>query len=398
LAGGEDAFKRINGIGSSEDIEATVNGMRKIVSAINGTDEAKIIDANESGSTLRFLLPIAAAIGGNWRFQCRGRLIDRPLNVFEELFVEHGAAVGRVIDESGKKDIRTGNKLLSGTYELSGDVSSQFISGLMFALPLLEGDSEIKLTSPLESAPYVDMTIDTLAKYGVQIEAVSANSRSDEIADQVRNDSSVQIEAASANCGNAKQKTVGSAPSWAIKGLQKYKAADFVVERDWSQAAVFFCAKALGCDVEVSGMNLDSKQGDRKIVEFLEKLGSEIDVKNTPDIVPPLAATACFADGETRIINAGRLRLKESDRLSALTEELGKIGADIRIERDSLVIKGTGGRSIKGGAASSHEDHRIAMALAVASIKCERPVVLSGEVCVNKSYPDFWRDFEGDKK
>jgi 3-phosphoshikimate 1-carboxyvinyltransferase len=231
----------------------------------------------------------------------------------------------------------------------------------MFALPLLEGDSEIRLTSPLESSPYVDMTLDTIAKYGIHMKTVSGN-------------------------------------CWYINGSQKYSVVDVEVERDWSQAAVFFCANALGCDVEVSGMKLDSVQGDKRILEFLEMLGSEIDVRDTPDIVPPLTVTACFADGVTRIVNAGRLRLKESDRLAALTEELGKIGANIRIEGDSLVIKGSGGGLIRGGGVDSHNDHRIAMALALASIKCKIPVVLYGEECVNKSYPDFWKDFEGEIK
>jgi 3-phosphoshikimate 1-carboxyvinyltransferase len=245
---------------------------------------------------------------------------------------------------------------------------------LLLALPLLDGDSEIRLSTPLESGRYVDMTIDVMRRFGVDAGA--------------------------------------SGTSYFVKGGQRYRAARCKIEADYSQASFFLAAAALGLDVRVGGLNPDSVQGDAAMLRVLREMGAEaawkdgvvsiraetlcavtVDAREIPDLVPPIAALCCFCDGTSEIVNAGRLRLKESDRLSALASELGKLGASVAETGDSLSI--TGVKRLKGGSVDAWGDHRVAMALAVASIRCDGPVSLTGWQSVNKSYPGFWRDFEG---
>jgi 3-phosphoshikimate 1-carboxyvinyltransferase len=393
LAGGERAIKRIKNLGASDDIDATRRGVVRIVSARNGVSaesapDARVIDCGESGSTLRFLIPIAGLDGREWIFRGGGRLMERPLDVYKDVFERYGGAFER----SGG-EVRVRGPLRPGAYELPGDVSSQFISGLLFALPLLDGDSGIVLTSPLESADYVRLTTDVMSAFGVS--AHETGEGGDGVANFDR--------------------TTG----WSIPGGQSYRSVKYSVEGDWSQAAFFLCAGALGRRVVVDGLSPGSLQGDMRILGILGDAGCDVsaemkplrgacsfralaplpglravtvDARDIPDLVPPVAALACYLKGESRINNAGRLRLKESDRLTALAEELTKIGADIRVDGDSLVIRGKD--SISGGSADARGDHRIAMALAVASIGCDGPVKLTGAESVKKSYPDFWRDFE----
>jgi len=392
LAGGEAAGAVVRNLGRSEDIAATERGIAAICAAAAGG--AGEINCGESGSTLRFLIPLAAGGGAlrAWRFTGRGRLLARPQDVYADVFLAHGGEGACFVQEPGAILVR--GPLLPGRYELRGDVSSQFLTGLLLALPLLSGDSEIALTTPLESAAYVDLTLDVMRAFGVTVCAGGAGvcGRQD-AAPTVRDE--------------------GGYGCWHVPGGQRYRPAAYTVEGDWSQAAFFLCAAALGRDVKVEGLRADSLQGDRRVADVLKQMrfdregesGGEpasspaseaaplvVDCKDIPDIVPPLAAAACCAVGETRFENAGRLRLKESDRLAALAQELARIGADAREEGDALVIRGRD--ALEGGAADAHGDHRIAMALAVASIRCRTPVRLTGAESVAKSYPDFWRDWE----
>jgi 3-phosphoshikimate 1-carboxyvinyltransferase len=386
LADGESA---IENFGLSEDVAATLGGIEALgladarldggvlrvspraVSAVGGA----VVDCGESGSTLRFLLPLAALHGRRALFTGRGRLLERPLEVYAKVFAEAGARF-----ELTPEGAVTEGQLRGGVYSMPGDVSSQFVSGLLFALPLLESDSEIRLSTPLESRGYVDLTIDVMRRFGVE-----ATER-----------------------GGA----------YFVKGGQRYSPARYRVEADYSQAAFFLASAALGLDVEVAGLDPDSRQGDRAILRILRGMGAEtiwrdgcagedkilsvrakslsavtVDARETPDLVPPIAALCCFCEGTSRIVNAGRLRLKESDRLKALASELKKLGAIAEESGDSLVI--TGAERLRGGAADAWGDHRIAMSVAVAAIRCDGPVSLSGWRSVNKSYPNFWRDFEG---
>jgi 3-phosphoshikimate 1-carboxyvinyltransferase len=370
LAGGEAAIDRIENMGVSQDISATRNAVLRVISGENGEP----IDCGESGSTLRFLIPVAAALGAEWRMTGGGRLLERPLFVYEELFRESGSELLHDGNE-----IRFRGQLTAGRFALRGDVSSQFVSGLLLALPLLDGDSEIMLTTPLESSAYADMTISVMRFYGVSAE-----------------------------------KTNGG---YFVSGRQRYRLPDsgecYRVEADYSQAAFFLGAAALGCDIAVSGLNPDSLQGDRRIIEILRDMGADVhidgglawvgpehprlkgitlDISEIPDLAPPIAALAALAEGRTWIKNASRLRIKESDRISATVEMLGALGADVREEVDALELQGR--ERLRGGRSCAQNDHRIAMAAALAAIGCDNPVLLEGSEAVNKSYPDFWRDWK----
>jgi 3-phosphoshikimate 1-carboxyvinyltransferase len=334
--------------------------------------------------------------GEEWLFTGRGRLMERPQGVYAELFAKQGVFFAR--ENAG---IRVCGPLPAGVYRLPGNVSSQFVTGLLLALPLAEGDSILELASPLESADYVALTLQTMEAFGARAEE--------------------------------RRGADGGVDGYMVKGGQRYRPAEYTVEGDWSQAAFFLCAAALGRDVAVAGLDPASRQGDRRVVGILERMGvstswktgslspaagtrderktieallrvavsagglrgAEIDARDIPDIVPPLAALACFAKGVTRITGAGRLRIKESDRLSALAQELAKLGADISEEEDGLTIRGRVPGLLPGGNVDAHGDHRIAMAMAVAAVGCGGPVRLAGAESVAKSYPGFWDDFEG---
>jgi 3-phosphoshikimate 1-carboxyvinyltransferase len=436
LAGGEKAMGRIKNLGTSDDIEATRRGVMKIVASREGAEPGKlhnngargkalhpdgvrpagdaapgangnggerVIDCGESGSTLRFLIPLAGMDCREWIFRGGGRLMDRPLDIYEEVFRQSGGKFERSTGE-----VRVRGPLRPGVYELPGDVSSQFISGLLFALPLADADSRIVLTSPLESVDYVRLTTDVISAFGVSVSETGEGG--DDLSDSDPGAGDVGF---------------GRATGWTIPGGQSYRSVKYRVEADWSQAAFFLCAGALGRRVVVDGLSPGSLQGDMRILGILKDAGCDVsaemrmmpgrgvcsvralapraglravnvDARDIPDLAPPIAALACYLPGESRISHAGRLRLKESDRLAALVGELAAIGADIRAEGDSLVIRGRD--SLAGGKADAHGDHRIAMALAVAAIGCDGPVELTGWESVSKSYPGFWRDFEKREK
>ena len=312
-------------------------------------------DCGESGSTLRFLIPVALAVHGGGAFTGHGRLMERPQEPYFRIFEQQGISY-----EQKDGVLRVEGTLTAGVYELPGDVSSQFVTGLLYTLPLLEGESDIVLTSPLESGDYVTMTLQALEQYGVKVETTERG--------------------------------------WHIPGDQHYKSVDAAVEADWSNAAFWYAAASLGCALDIQGLNAFSVQGDMRIVPYFLKLQEEgvveLDVSQCPDLVPPLAAMAALRAGrKTSIVNAGRLRIKESDRLATVTEVLAALGAEIEEGPDYLVIEGR--EKLPGGVTvSGHNDHRIAMMAAIAATRCEKPVTITGADCVKKSYPDFWRDYQ----
>ena len=367
LAEGESV---VSDLSTSQDIEATISCIRTlgaeaaeredglhVVGCGGRADRGKLLcfDCGESGSTLRFMIPIALAAAGGGSFTGRGRLMERPLKPYFDIFEKRDIYYAQHDGNAGLE-----GALTPGVYELPGDVSSQFVTGLLYALPLLEGDSRIVITTPLESRAYVDMTLDALAQFGV-------------------------------------------AARWEgeralfVPGNQRYRPAKVSVEGDWSQAAFWLAARALGSHVEVQGMDDKSRQGDKCIATWCEQLARdgdvELDVSQCPDLVPALAAVAAVRRGTTRIVNAARLRIKESDRLAAVAGVLNDMGAHVAERPDGLVITGRDGL-VGGVAIHSHNDHRIAMMAAVAAARCEKPVTVLGAECVNKSYPAFWDDHE----
>lgn len=345
----------------SKDIAAT----RKCLDALKGGREEMY--CGESGSTLRFLLPVMAALGHKASFYPKGRLPKRPLSPLYEELTAHGCK----LSPKGSVPFTIEGQLTGGTYRIPGNVSSQYISGLLFSLPILEKDSRIIVEGTLESRPYVDMTIKVLKDFGIEI--------------------------------------VETAEGYEIPGGQSYHGPEsYQVEGDWSNGCFWLAAGALLEDgICVSGLDAESLQGDKKIVEILKSFGArveideegikvrrgklagiQVDVSQIPDMVPALAVVAAAAEGTTEIQNAGRLRIKESDRLHTVTEVLRGLGADIEELPEGLIIKGSG--TLNGGKADSYNDHRIAMMAAIASIICEGKVSLQGADAVNKSYPGFF--------
>ena len=319
------------------------------------------LDCGESGSTLRFLIPVALLVQGQAAFTGRGRLMERPLAPYEDLF--RGKGIGWSM-EHGVLTLDSGRgydrlALDPGEYRLPGDVSSQFITGLLFALPLLEGDSDLLLTAPLESRGYVDLTLDVLDRFGV-------------VAEPREN-------------------------GFHIPSGQMYQARDLAVEADWSQAAFWYAANHLGGQVDILGMDPASRQGDREIAAYSRMLARsgqvELDVSQCPDLAPPLAAMAAVRTGTTRLTNAARLRAKESDRLASVTRALRARGGQVEEYADSLTIHGVK-RLPGGGVVDCANDHRIAMMAAVCAASAEAPVKLLGAECVRKSYPEFWTHFQ----
>ncbi len=386
-------ISRVDNIQLSKDIEATMELMKELGAVVNIEDQNLYIDGRkmfsyekkldlrcrESGSTLRFLIPLALTKDGDYIFHGEGKLISRPLEPYYEIFEEKGIKYSR--EEDGLP-LKVSGKLTSGTYRVRGDISSQFITGLLFSLPILEGNSRIQITTKLESKGYIDLTLDILKDFGIEIEN-----------------------------NNYKE--------FNIRGAQKYNSRNYYVEGDYSQGAFFLVAGALGSSIVCSGLNKDSLQGDKVILDILEAMGCnveeseegikvkpsktkgiEIDASNCPDLVPILTVLASLSEGETKIVNAKRLRIKECDRLHAITKELNKLGANIIELEDSLIISGV--NELKGGEVDSHNDHRIVMALAIAATRARGNVIINNPSAVEKSYPNFFKDYfklggEGDE-
>ena len=370
---------------TNADIDATASCLSSLGAKIERIDNGfkvvpigkilsyAVLDANESGSTLRFLLPLAASLGADCEFIMRGRLASRPLSPLYELLCDNGIS----LSDAGKSPLSVSGKLSSGEYVLEANISSQYISGMLFALSVARGKSILRLSGKVESAPYILMTLDTLKKFGADIEFDS-------------------------------EKNI-----FYINGKERLVSPDvFVVGGDWSNAAFLLCAGAIGSrSVTVSGLDTGSRQGDRAIIEVLRRMGAdivyengdftvnpsqlhstEIDAADIPDLVPILSVAAAVADGETRIYNASRLRLKESDRILSVCTTLSALGACIRATDDGMVIRGK--KRLAGGCVDSFNDHRIAMSAAIASLVCDGAVTISRFEAINKSFPAFLDNFE----
>lgn len=356
----------IEALGASAKIkgdELTVDG-----SGTFSKSSAKL-NCGESGSTLRFFVPVAAAGGIETEFTGRGSLLNRPVGLFADIFPKAG--VKCVTD--GALPLKIRGKLKAGTFEVPGNISSQFITGLLLALPLLENDSKIVLTTKLESEGYIDMTLACMRKFGVTVERTSYG--------------------------------------WFVKGAQKYKSRNYRTDGDWSQAAFFLAAGAVSGDITVDGVDINSPQGDKEIVNLLKKFGADVEVKNNsvrvkksklkgiridasqiPDLVPVLSVLAGAANGITEIYGAQRLRIKESDRLKTTAGLLNSIGGKAVEKSDGLKIYGTGG--FKGGKADGSNDHRIVMSASVAALCGEKEVIVTDKESINKSFPNYFEEYK----
>ena len=372
----------------SKDISATLGAAAQLCARVRtGADDAVVeglghfvplaapVDCCESGSTLRFLIPIASLTGQAVSFTGRGRLMERPQSVYEALYREQGLRF-----EQSAAGLTVEGALTPGEYRLAGNVSSQFISGLLFATPLMEAPSTIEVRAPFESRSYVDLTTDAMQKFGVK---VSVRARKD-----------------------------GSA-TYKVAAPQHYAAADMDVEGDYSQAAFLAVLGSTVGGITITGLPSGSHQGDRVILDILKQCGAkfersgshvtfhrsllkavEIDLADCPDLGPVLIALGCFCSGTTIIHNAGRLRIKECDRIAAMQEELAKMGGTVKADGDTLTIEGCALHK-PTAPLNGHNDHRIVMAMAVAALAAGQPAVIEGANAVNKSWPDFFEVIKG---
>ena len=357
-----DGESVIENIGTNEDIKATIaclnslgadinlDGSTAYVKGINLNKRQRSISlfCNESGSTLRFLIPVAMCFYDNALFTGSERLLNRPQTVYEELFPEKGCYIKKEINS-----LKTGGELKSGIFKIRGDVSSQFITGLLFALPILEGDSEIILTTPLQSAPYIDITVDVLSKFSVNVEKTDKG--------------------------------------FYIKGNQNYISRNISCEGDWSNGAFLDAFNLLGGSVKVNNLSPESCQGDKIYKELFfssETQPSELDISDCPDLGPILIASSVIKNGAL-IKGTDRLKIKESDRGEAMKEELRKLGVNIEIGDNYIRVPKCDLKSPTVNICC-HNDHRIAMSFAVLLSKTGG--ILENAECVNKSYPEFFED------
>ena len=347
--------------------EIVTEGNRTLVRGITGRRRTAELACRASGSTLRFLIPLSSVLCEKTVFHGTERLLERPLSVYEEIFAKQG-----LLFEKEKEILTVGGGLSAGVYEIDGSISSQFISGLLFALPLCDGDSLIRISGVPVSLPYIRMTVEMLKKAGIVI---------DENADGLK-----------------------------IPGNQEYRAFEAQCEADWSQAAFFAVLGALTEGITLSGLHPASLQGDRAVIPILQKMGADIqymhdritvrreslqaidaDMQDIPDLAPVLFALATQAEGTTVFRHTGRLVHKESDRIHVMRSELAKLGAEVLIEEDQVRIKGP--CVLKDHAETDgHGDHRIVMALAVLAAGCRLHMTIHGAEAVNKSYPEFFAD------
>jgi 3-phosphoshikimate 1-carboxyvinyltransferase len=371
----------INNIALSQDVLATIKCMMKLGAEITVKDKSLVIrgtsskhliedlDCVESGSTLRFLMPIAAALGTTATFLGQGNLPHRPIVDYLTVFRKHNIDV----KTHGGLPLTIKGQLTSGKYEIKGNISSQYISGLLMALPLLKGDSEIILTTPLQSANYVDMTLKTLSQFGIKIEKTKKG--------------------------------------YFVKGGQEYIPFDATIEGDWSQGAFFLVGGAINGDIKVHGLNLDSVQADRTIFDIIKDFGGDIsvsddvisvkksalkgttvDCENIPDIVPIISLLGANAEGLTTLKGIERLRYKESDRVEGIINGLRAIGYLCGENEDSIEISGYKVHS-KKEVIKGQNDHRIVMTFAIAG-SLDGDVVITDKNAINKSYPNFFEHFE----
>lgn len=365
----------------SKDIEATCSAVKALGARVD-VDGDKIIisgehifsnrdavlDCGESGSTLRFMIPVAAAGRVNAEFTGHGRLPERPIGIYLDCLPKHGV---QCVTKGGLP-LKTNGKLTAGRYEIAGNISSQFITGLLLALPMAEGDSDIVLTTGLESSDYIDMTVQMQKRFGVSIQ---------------RNEY-----------------------GWHIDGNSRYMPRNTAVEGDWSQAAFFMAMGAIAGEVTVEGVRMDSLQGDKQCAELFERFGAEvtigensvtvkkgelhgieIDARNIPDLVPILSVTAALAKGKTVISGAQRLRIKESDRLESTANMINAIGGKAVQTEDGLIIEGV--ESFAGGTVDGCNDHRIVMSACAAAMRSKGTVEISDPFAINKSFPNFYEAY-----
>lgn len=366
---------------SNDDIDATarcLNAMCADIRYENGIFFVKpiknppkdvILDVGESGSTLRFLLPVAAALGMTAHFRMKGRLSERPLSPLREEMIAHGVAFGDV----GSNPLTISCKMRGGRFTFDGGISSQFTTGLLLAMSKLDEPSSVTLTGKIESRPYIDLTIATLRSLGVQVTATD--------------------------------------DTFAVTGRTPCEADIINAEGDWSNAAFMLALGAMSEEgVTVTGLDMKSTQGDKRIINLLDSFGvsltcigqnitsrrskmtgvPEIDVADIPDLVPIISVISSAAVGTTVIKNCARLRLKESDRIASVCAMINNLGGHAKSIGDDIIIEGTG--KLSGGTVDSYNDHRIAMSAAVAAVICKNPVTIVGAEAVRKSYPAFFDD------
>ena len=380
LARGES---KISNIIYSKDILATISAMRSLGVEIKEFDDYLIIkgnklkrvndviDANESGSTIRFIIPIALTVDEKITFVGHNNLVNRPLDTFFEIFDNQNIKYEK---EDKYLPLTVYSGIKPGEFNIRGDVSSQFITGLLYALPLLNGDSVINITTDLESKGYIDLTLDVLKMFGVNV--INENYK-----------------------------------KFIVKGNQEYKPFDYEVEGDYSQAAFFLEANMLGAEINLLKMNKDSNQGDKKILNDIKDFGGELEFKNnklvlvnknlmpatidfaqSPDLGPALTVLASLIPGESNFINAKRLRIKECDRITCMKEEIEKLGGNIKELPDGMIINGV--NRFHGGVCDSHNDHRVVMSLAMATLMMDGDLVIENYEAINKSFPHFFKLFE----
>lgn len=333
--------------------------------------EELVFNCMESGSTIRFMIPICGLLSNRKVFEGIGKLKYRPLNVFKEIFENQNL----LVEYNNELPFIYEGKIKPDNFKLRADISSQFITGLLFILPLLNKDSKIEFLTKLESREYVKMTIDVLKDFGIEIDA------------------------------NLKKEII-------IRGNQKFKTSkNYKIEGDYSQAAFWIVAALLNGKIKINNLKQNSSQADKEILNIIKRMGAKIkiekdsvfikkqrlngikiDASQCPDIVPILAVLASVSKGKTTIYNAKRLRIKESDRILAIVTELKKLGADIMETKDGMIIEGK--KFLEGSHVDSWNDHRIAMALSIAGLCCKKPILINGFECVKKSYPTFFEDFK----
>ena len=379
----------LTGFMHSEDTAATLRCVKALGAAVRQEGDVltvtggasrpalmPVYDCGESGSTLRFFVPIALALTHGGVFRMHGRLGRRPMGIYRELFVPRGVLWRMGEGADGTAELTVAGGLEAGSYVLPGNVSSQFVSGLLFALPLLPGLSGLTVTPPVESAGYIAMTVQALRDSGIRLEQT----------------------------GDA---------SWKIPGSQQYAAVSTPIHGDWSQAAVLLCAGALGGDVTVTGLQPDSLQGDRAVLRHLKALGAQVeetagavrvrggslkgavlDMRDTPDIAPMLALVCQLAQGESRLTGCGRLRIKESDRLEETVRLLKCMGGSAQIVGEDLVLQGV--PALKGGMTlPATGDHRMVMLASLAALRADAPVTVRGVEALTKSWPDYLTVYRG---
>ena len=373
-------ISKIENISYSDDIIATIEAMEKLGAKIEKKDNYLLIDGsktfdkkylsnnaeidcNESGSTLRFLFPLSIVKKNKISFKGKGKLFKRPLNPYFENFDKYKIKYSYI----NENEILLDGELKSGEYEIDGNISSQFITGLLFSLPLSNENSKIIIRGKLESSSYIDITVDCLNKFGIKI------------------------------INNSYQEFI-------IEGNQTYKSGDYEVEADYSQVAFFLVANSIGSNIKINELNTNSLQGDKKIIDFISQIDNWnkkekliLDGSETPDIIPILSLKACISKKEIEIVNIARLRIKESDRLRAIVKELSKLGFDLLEKEDSILINSRKdfNKIINNSPVylSSHSDHRITMTIAIASTYYDGEIILDNLDCIKKSYPNFWEVF-----